>query len=62
VLTAKIRSGEIPGLNSFLPEATANIGGFADACHGLSAATTVKIGQEQLLIDEIEKVLELRMG
>lgn len=57
-LTGKIRAGEIPGLGSFLPEATLKIGGFADACHGLSAATTVKIGQETELISEIETVLK----
>ncbi len=57
-LTDRIRAGEIPGLNSFLPEATENLGGFSDACHGLSAATTVEIGQEALLIEEIEKVLK----
>ena len=56
-LTEKIRSGSAPGLSSFLPAATLNIGGFADACHGLSAATTVKIGQEEDLIIEIEKEL-----
>lgn len=60
-LTDKIREGQIDGLSSFLPEATGNIGGFSDACHGLSAATTVKIGQEELLINEIEKVLLKRM-
>jgi len=60
-LTDKIRAGESPGLSSFLPSATANIGGFVDACHGLSAATTVKIGQEQLLIDEVEKEIIKRM-
>ncbi len=57
-LTEKIRKGTIPGLSSFLPEATLKIGGFADACHGLSAATTVKIGQEEELISQIETVLE----
>lgn len=57
-LTDKIRSGQIPGLNSFLPEATENLGGFSDACHGLSAATTVKIGQEEQLIKEMEKILK----
>ena len=61
-LTRKIRSGEIPGLSSFLPEATARIGGFSDACHGLSAATTVRIGQEEQLIDEIENVLKKKDG
>lgn len=57
-LTEKIRSGTLPGLSSFLPEATLNIGGFADACHGLSAATTVTIGQEAELIAEAERVLK----
>lgn len=57
-LTEKIRKGTIPGLSSFLPRATLRIGGFADACHGLSAATTVKIGQEEELISQIETVLK----
>ncbi|RLD31909.1 MAG: hypothetical protein DRI73_07935 [Bacteroidetes bacterium] len=57
-LKDKIRGGNYPGLSSFLPQATHNIGGFADACHGLSAATTVKIGQEEVLINEIEKELK----
>lgn len=52
-LTGKIRAGKIPGLSSFLPEATVAIGGFADACHGLSAATTVRIGQEKELISKL---------
>jgi single-stranded-DNA-specific exonuclease len=60
-LTDRIRSGNIPGLNSFLPEATEHLGGFSDACHGLSAATTVKLGQEELLINKIEEVLTKRM-
>ena len=60
-LTGEIRNETVPGLSSFLPAATHNIGGFADACHGLSAATTVKIGQEEDLIIEIEKEL-LKLG
>jgi len=60
LLTEKIRSGEIAGLNSILPEATEKLGGFSDACHRLSAATTVKIGQEEQLIKEIEEVLKKR--
>jgi len=61
-LTEKIRSGEKPGLYDFLPEATAGIGGFSDACHRLSAATTVRVGQEDLLIEEMEKVLKNKGG
>jgi hypothetical protein len=60
-LTRKIRAGQLPGLDRILPEATEHLGGFSDACHGLSAATTVKIGQEQALIEEIETVLSKRM-
>ncbi|MCK5673838.1 MAG: DHH family phosphoesterase [Spirochaetales bacterium] len=57
-LTDEIRNGAAPGLSIFLPAATYKLGGFADACHGLSAATTVKVGQEEDLIIEIEKQLE----
>ncbi len=56
-LTEEIRGKLAPGLSSFLPAATINMGGFADACHGLSAATTVRLGQEEELIIEIEKEL-----
>ena len=33
------------------------LGGFSDACHRLSAATTVAVGKEAQLIDEMEKIL-----
>ncbi|MBB6479790.1 DHH family phosphoesterase [Spirochaeta isovalerica] len=59
-LTEAIRRGDEPGLSDFLPEATLRLGGFADACHSLSAATTVSIGQERDLINEAEKVLVKR--
>ncbi len=52
-----IRSGRMPGLHTFLPEATHRLGGFSDACHSLTAATTVEIGKEQQLIDEMETIL-----
>jgi hypothetical protein len=52
-----IRSGEVLGLDVLLPEATARVGGFSDACHSLTAATTVPIGGEEDLIDEMEKIL-----
>jgi hypothetical protein len=61
VLTRKIRAGALPGLDRILPEATEHLGGFSDACHGLSAATTVRIGQEHALMEEIEAVLKKRM-
>jgi hypothetical protein len=45
------------GLNVLLPEATGRLGGFSDACHSLTAATTVAIGREARLIDEMESIL-----
>jgi hypothetical protein len=52
-----IRRGEVLGLDVLLPEATSRVGGFSDACHSLTAATTVPVGREEELIDEMEKVL-----
>jgi single-stranded-DNA-specific exonuclease len=53
----EIRAGRKPGLDTFLPEATGNLGGFSDACHSLTAATTLAIGKEEALIEEMEKIL-----
>ena len=53
----EIRAGLMPGLDTFLPEATGNLGGFSDACHSLTAATTLAIGKEEALITEMEKIL-----
>jgi len=52
-----IKDEKVPPLNTFLPEATNRLGGFSDACHRLAAATTVSIGKEAALINEIEKIL-----
>lgn len=54
----EIRAGKAMGLNIFLPEATGRLGGFSDACHTLTAATTVAIGKEEPLISEMEKILK----
>jgi len=56
-LEEEIRAGRAMGLNIFLPEATTRLGGFSDACHSLTAATTVAIGKEEELIEEMEKIL-----
>ena len=56
-LSRKIMDKAIPGLNDFLPEATVNLGGFADACHSIAAATTIGIGMEEKLMDETQKTL-----
>ncbi len=53
----EIRVGRAMGLNILLPEATNRLGGFSDACHSLTAATTVAIGKEENLIEEMEKIL-----
>jgi single-stranded-DNA-specific exonuclease len=57
-LEEEIRAGKAMGLNIFLPEATTRLGGFSDACHSLTAATTVAIGKEEKLIEEMEEILK----
>ena len=57
-IEAEIRANKKMGLNILLPEATNKLGGFSDACHSLTAATTVAIGKEEALIEEMEKILE----
>jgi len=56
----EIRAGRAMGLNVLLPEATTRLGGFSDACHSLTAATTVAIGKEEQLIEEMEDILKGR--
>ncbi|GJQ36243.1 MAG: phosphoesterase [Anaerolineaceae bacterium] len=58
IMEEEIRAGKAMGLNIFLPEATGRLGGFSDACHTLTAATTVAIGMEEPLISEMEKILK----
>ena len=53
----EINQERAPGLNTILPEATNRLGGFSDACHRLSAATTVAIGKEEDLIEEMERII-----
>jgi single-stranded-DNA-specific exonuclease len=57
-MESEIRAGRVLGLNILLPEATTILGGFSDACHSLTAATTVAIGKEEQLIVEMEKIIE----
>jgi len=57
-LEKEIRAGNAMGLNILLPEATNRLGGFSDACHSLTAATTVSIGKEEKLIEEMENILK----
>jgi hypothetical protein len=53
----EIRAGRMMGLDVLLPQATGKLGGFSDACHTLTAATTVAIGKEEQLIQEMETIL-----
>ncbi len=57
-IEAEIRAGKKMGLNILLPEATNKLGGFSDACHSLTAATTVAIGKEEALIQEMQHILD----
>ena len=57
-LEGEIRAARAMGLNILLPEATTRLGGFSDACHSLTAATTVAIGKEEKLIEEMEKIIQ----
>lgn len=57
-MEGEIRGGRAMGLNILLPEATTRLGGFSDACHSLTAATTVAIGKEEMLIEEMEKIIQ----
>ena len=56
-LEREIREERALGLDLLLPEATNRLGGFSDACHSLTAATTVAIGKEEKLIEEMESIL-----
>jgi hypothetical protein len=60
LLSEKIRAGEAVGLYDLLPPATEALGGFSDACHSLSAATTISEGLEEDLIAAMEKILTAR--
>ena len=57
-MEGEIRASRAMGLNILLPEATTKLGGFSDACHSLTAATTVAIGKEEKLIEEMEHIIE----
>ena len=55
----EIKEEKAAALNTFLPEATNRLGGFSDACHRLAAATTLAIGKEDELIEEMEKIISV---
>ncbi len=57
-LKEKIKRGAVLPLNDLLPAATLQLGGFVDACHSLSAATTIKQEWEEKLIKEMENYIQ----
>jgi hypothetical protein len=57
LLEGHILAGTMPGLDQLLPKATRAVGGFADACHRLAAATTVPPGQEAALVATIDALI-----
>lgn len=61
-MEGEIRAARAMGLDILLPEATDKLGGFSDACHSLTAATTVAIGKEEKLIEEMEHIIERNMN
>lgn len=57
-LEAKVLAGKMPSLAYVLPEATRALGGFADACHSNSAASTIARGTEEELIKRMEEIIQ----
>jgi single-stranded-DNA-specific exonuclease len=57
-MEGEIRASRAIGLDTLLPDATERLGGFADACHSLTAAVTIAIGKERQLIEEMESIIE----
>lgn len=57
-LEERILSKEMPGLAWLLPEAAKRVGGDIDACHDYAAATTVDVGKEERLIEELNKLVK----
>ena len=56
-MEADVQKGRIPGVDTFFPEATTDLGGFSDACHSLAAATVLNRGMVAQLVEEMERRL-----
>lgn len=48
----------MPGLAYLVPEAAKAVGGSIDACHDYAAATVIDIGQEEALIEAMERLIQ----
>ena len=57
-LEGRILKGDMPGLDKLLPDATRAVGGFADACHSLAAATTIPAGREAQLVRALDRIIQ----
>lgn len=57
LLREKVDNKMYPPLNKLLTVATEQLDGFIDACHEHAAATTIKMGLEKKLIEEMETIL-----
>jgi hypothetical protein len=56
-LREKIARGAYADFMLLIPEATRVVGGIADGCHRFSAASLIKRGREQALIDALENLI-----
>ena len=56
-LLERMNAGEAKPLTDILVPATESLGGFVDACHKHAAATVIDCGQEDALIEAIERLL-----
>jgi single-stranded DNA-specific DHH superfamily exonuclease len=57
-LSENILNKSKPGMDEFFPAAALSLEGFADACHRIAAAVTVKKGKEEALMLASQKILE----
>jgi hypothetical protein len=60
-LSEKILRGKMPGMDEFLPGAALDLGGFADACHRIAAAVTVKQGREEEIMIRAQEILHNKL-
>jgi len=58
---SEIINKNMPGMDEFLSEAADNLGGFADACHRISAAVTIDAGKEKKLMEEAQRIIETKI-
>jgi hypothetical protein len=60
-LSEKILRGQMPGMDEFLPAAALSLGGFADACHRIAAAVTVRQGREEEMMIRAQEILHNKL-